>query len=216
MKTAAFIPIKENSKRVKGKNFRDFCGKPLYQHFLDKLIDSPFDDIYVNTDSKEVRDYTNNMGWKVIDRPADLSKDSANGNDLLLYDASQVDVDLYFQLFITAPLLTQKTIQDAFNIMQKEEKYDSLFTAVEIYSWFWFKKKPVNYNPKILPRSQDAVPIIRETTGLYAIRKEALLSEKCRIGKNPYMLMINEVEASDLDIEMDFVIAEFLQKQQQD
>ena len=98
---------------------------------MDKLIDFPFDDIYVNTDSKEVRNYTKNMGWNVIDRPADWSKGSANENNLLLYDASQVDVDLYSQLFITASLLTQKNIQDAFSVMQKEEKYDSLITEVK-------------------------------------------------------------------------------------
>ena len=37
-----------------------------------------------------------------------------------------------------------------------------------------FKKKPVNYNPKVLPRSQDAVPIIQESTGLYGIKSKTL------------------------------------------
>ncbi|MBR9865380.1 MAG: acylneuraminate cytidylyltransferase family protein, partial [Rhodobacteraceae bacterium] len=27
--------MKANSQRVKGKNFRDFCGKPLFRWILD-------------------------------------------------------------------------------------------------------------------------------------------------------------------------------------
>ncbi len=210
MKVAAIIPIKEKSKRVKSKNFRSFCGEPLYRFFLKKLIDSPFDEIYIDTDSTEISEYATGMGWKVIKRVPELAADSANGNDLLLYDANMVDAEIYFQLFITAPLLRPQTIYEAYNIMTSKTEYDSLFTATQIYSWFWYNKKPVNYDPKILPRSQDAIPIIRETTGLYAIRREALLKHKCRIGENPYMLYVDEIESIDIDTEQDFRIAEFI------
>ncbi len=210
MKSVAIIPIKENSKRVKGKNFRLFAGEPLYQYFLKKIIEHPFDAVFVDTDSDEVKEYTVSMGWNVIDRLPELATDTANGNDLLLYEASQVDADIYFQLFITSPLLKTASIQRAYEIMVTELSYDSLFTATEIYSWFWYDGEPVNYNPKVLPRSQDAVPIVRETTGLYAIRKDALLSQKCRIGSKPYMLFVDEIEAVDVDTELDFRLAEFL------
>ena len=43
-----FIPIKENSQRVPGKNFREFGGAPLYKHTLYKLSNKS---IYVDTDS---------------------------------------------------------------------------------------------------------------------------------------------------------------------
>ncbi len=210
MKVAAIIPIKEMSKRVKSKNFRSFCGEPLYRFFMRKLIDSPFDEIYIDTDSAEISEYATGKGWKVIERVPELAADSANGNDLLLYEANTVDADIYFQLFITAPLLRTQTIHDAYKIMTSKIEYDSLFTATEIYSWFWYNNKPVNYDPKVLPRSQDATPIIRETTGLYAIRREALLKHKCRIGENPYMLYVDEIEAMDIDTEQDFKIAEFI------
>ena len=209
MKVVAIIPIKEMSKRVKSKNFRSFCGEPLYRFFMKKLIDSPFDEIYIDTDSSEISEYAKGMGWGVIERVPELAADSANGNDLLAYEANKIDAEVYFQLFITAPLLRPQTILEAYKIMTSKAEYDSLFTATEIYSWFWYGNKPVNYNPKVLPRSQDATPIIRETTGLYAIRREALLKHKCRIGENPYMLYVDEVEAMDIDTEQDFRIAEF-------
>ena len=210
MKVVAIIPIKEMSKRVKSKNFRSFCGEPLYKFFMKKLIDSPFDEVFIDTDSTEISEYARGMGWKVIKRVPELAADSANGNDLLLYEAGVVDADIYFQLFITAPLLLPQTINEAYKIMTTEMEYDSLFTATEIYSWFWYNNKPVNYDPKVLPRSQDATPIIRETTGLYAIRRDALLKNKCRIGENPYMLYVGEMEAMDIDTEQDFRVAEII------
>ena len=71
-------------------------------------------------------------------------------------------------------------------------------------TWFWFKKNPVNYNPKILPRSQDAKPMVFETTGLYGIRKTSLHKNKCRIGKKPYFYEVSDEEAIDLDSNKDF------------
>src|SRR3546814_10507062 len=35
----ALLPMKANSERVKGKNFREFCGKPLFRLILDTLLE---------------------------------------------------------------------------------------------------------------------------------------------------------------------------------
>ena len=114
-----------------------------------------------------------------------LALDSANGNDLLNYHAKIINADIYFQLFVTAPLLKIETINKCISLLKKSKTYDSILTVNKIYSWFWFKGKPVNYEPRILPRSQDAKPIIQETTGLYGITKKSLIKRKCRIGYNP-------------------------------
>ena len=71
------------------------------------------------------------------------------------------------------------------------------------------QKKPVNYNPKVLPRSQDAVPLVLETTALYGIKKNALMKHRCRIGKKPYFFEVSDEEALDLDNEKDFEYLEY-------
>ena len=88
----------------------------------------------------------------------------------------------------------------------------AILTVKKIYSWFWFKNKPVNYNPKTLPRSQDAMPIIQESTGLYGIKSNILKKKKCRIGAKPFFYLINENEALDLDTEDDFQYLEYYVK----
>ena len=213
MKIVAIIPIKTQSKRVKNKNFRIVGKKPLYKHLLDKLKKTDFNEIYIDSDSKEIEKYCNKMEYKFIKRLPKLAKDNANGNDLLNYHSKIIKADIYFQLFVTAPLLKVKTINKCIKILKKTKNKDSIFTVNKIYSWFWFKNKPINYKPEILPRSQDAQPMIQETTGLYGIKKKTLFKKKCRIGYKPILYPISTSESVDLDTIKDFnYLNKFLKK----
>ena len=204
MKIVAIIPIKKNSKRVKGKNFKKILGKPLYQYLLTTIKKANFDEVYVDSDSPQIKYFCKKNKIKFIERLDYLKKDNANGNDLLNYHAKIIKADIYFQLFVTSPLLNIKTINKCISILKNKKKYDSIFTIKEIYSWFWFKNKPINYKPKVLPRSQDAEPIIQETTGIYGIRSNTLKKIKCRIGKKPFLLKVSDEESIDLDNHSDF------------
>lgn len=208
METAAFIPVKERSTRVPNKNFRDFNGNPLYEHFFRKLHPkNPFDSVYVNTDSEEVKECADKYGYNIIDRPSYLSKDNANGNDLLLYDAEEINVDVYFQLFVTAPLLRPKTIYNSHEKLISNDDIDSVFTVEEHNSFFWQNNSPVNYDPTELPRTQDLDPIYEETTGLYGITRESLLERECRIGYDPSYIEVSSIEAIDIDTKSDLELA---------
>ncbi|UCC94723.1 MAG: acylneuraminate cytidylyltransferase family protein [Candidatus Omnitrophota bacterium] len=208
----AFIPVKTTSRRVPGKNFRNLGGKPLFEHVLQAALNSKVEAVFVDTDSKEVKARAGKIGAYTIDRPQHLAGDDANGNDLLLYEANLIHADIYVQLFVTSPFLGSQTINKALEILEEHSEYDSVFTVNRIYSWFWFAEKPINYNPQVLPRSQDAQPVVRETTGLYAIRRNPLLERKCRIGDAPYMLEIGGIEGIDIDNELDFQIAELIMR----
>jgi len=210
MKTAAFIPIKSNSERVKGKNFLKLCGRKLYEHIVENSISANcFDDIYVDTDSEEIKEFCNKVGVKTIEREEWLTKNNANGNDLLnnSYDKFP-NYDLYFQLFATAPFLKSSTIQGCVDLLSNTNNYDSVLTVLEEYGWYWVNGIPVNYRPSVLPRSQDATPVMKETTGLYGITSESLNKHRCRIGAKPYFYTIDVSEAIDLDNSEDFRFAE--------
>ena len=195
-----------------GKNFKKINGKPLYKYLLDKLKKCNFDEVYVDSDSTEIKRYCQKKGYKFIKRLPKLALNSANGNDLLNYHSKIIDSDLYFQLFVTSPLLKVKTINACIKFMKQNRNYDSILTSKSVHTWFWFNKKPLNYNPKILPRSQDAKPLVFETTGLYGIRKKILLKRKARIGKKPYFFEVGDEEAIDLDNIKDFEYLEYYVK----
>jgi len=211
MKICATIPIKSNSTRVKDKNFKLLGDKPLYQYIIDHCIKAGcFDSIYVDTDSEDIKHYCFNNEVKWIERKPELTLDTANGNDVFHYDIDHIDdYDFYFQLYATAPFLKPLTIQACVDKLTHSSKHDSILTATKEYGWHWFQNQPVNYRPNILPRSQDAPPVIKETTGLYGISKRAYDRFRCRIGATPYFYILNDrLECIDLDTIEDFNIAQ--------
>jgi len=203
MKTAAIIPIKKKSERVVGKNFRIIRDKPLYRYLLDNLKFTNFDEIILDSDSDEIKKYSLEMGYSFIERKPELKANDANGNHLLNYHKEIIYADYYFQLFITSPLLKIKTINECIKILKEKNDIDSILTVKSLYTWFWFDNNPVNYDPKILPRSQDAQPLVMETTGLYGITRNALIENCSRIGKKPYFYEVSDSEDLDIDNEKD-------------
>lgn len=214
MKTACFIPIKANSERVPGKNFRVMNGKKLYEYICEHVKEANvFDDVYIDTNSEEIAVYAKEQSFYVIDRKPELAKNTANGNDLLVYHYEQYpQYDYYFQLFATAPYLQPDTIKACFDKLIASEEYDSCFTATENHGFYWLANNPMNYRPGILPRSQDMLPVIEETTGLYGICRDALDRYHCRIGRNPYIHVVGKFEAVDINTEEDLKVAEYVGK----
>ena len=214
MKTACFIPIKAHSERVPGKNLRKLNGKKLYQYICEHVIEANvFDEIFIDTNSEEVSAYAEEKELHVIERKPELALNTANGNDLLVYHYMQFpEYDYYFQLFATAPYLQPASIKACFDRLTSSTSYDSCFTATENHSFYWYARTPVNYRPGILPRSQDMLPVMEETTGLYGISKAALEKYRCRIGKSLYVYVVDKFQAVDINTEEDLKIAEYIGK----
>lgn len=214
MKTACFIPIKANSERVPGKNLRILNGKKLYQYVCEHVKTAAvFDDVYIDTNSSEIAEYADKMGFRVLERKPELAQNTANGNDLLVYHYNLCpEYDYYFQLFATAPYLQPETIQKCVNRLTASEVYDSVFTATENHGFYWLNGTPINYRPGILPRSQDMLPVVEESTGLYGITKESLEKYRCRIGRKPYIYSVSKFEAVDINTEEDLKVAEYVGK----
>ncbi|MCC8153170.1 MAG: acylneuraminate cytidylyltransferase family protein [Tannerellaceae bacterium] len=214
MKTACFIPIKANSERVPGKNFRVLNGKKLYEYICEHVEETNvFDDIYIDTNSDEIASYAENKGFHTIKRKPELALNTANGNDLLVYHFNQFsDYDYYFQLFAIAPYLQPQTIRACFDKLVSSEVYDSCFTATENHGFYWLNNNPINYRPGILPRSQDMLAVVEETTGLYGISRDALDRYRCRIGAKPYIHVVSKFEAVDINTEEDLKVAEYVGK----
>lgn len=214
MKTACFIPIKSNSERVPGKNFRILNGKKLYEYICEHVKEADvFDEVFIDTNSEEIAEYAQKQGFKVIPRKEELARNTANGNDLLVYHYELYpEFDYYFQLFATAPYLQPDSIRFCVNSLIQSEEYDSCFTAIENHGFYWLNDTPINYRPGILPRSQDMKAVIEETTGLYGITRDSLARYRCRIGRKPMIHCVSKFEAVDINTEEDLKIAEYIGK----
>ena len=94
-----------------------------------------FDQIFVDTDSIEIMNFCKKRKINIIKRKS-LAQNNANGNDLLNYHAKIIKSDLYFQLFITAPLLSVETINKCIYLLKTKKKFYSIFTCHKIFHGF--------------------------------------------------------------------------------
>lgn len=209
--------MKGNSERVKNKNMRDFAGFPLYHAIVKSLLASKYiKHIVINTDSKIIaQDAKHHFADNVIiiNRPKEIQGDFVSMNDIIAYDLSQLEGDVFLQTHSTNPLLKVETIDSAietyFNTIQK---FDSLFGVTKVQTRFYDKNaKPINHNPKELLRTQDLEPYFEENSNIYIFSKASFThAENKRIGLQAQIFEINKLEAVDIDEPEDFILAELL------
>ncbi len=146
----ALVPMRHHSQRVPQKNFRDLAGKPLFHHILMTLMKcNEISKIVVDTDSPVISADINRTFPQVtvIDRPEHLRADDIPMNDILIYDTSQVDADLFLQTHSTNPLLRPETVSRAIRDFTEQNpvQHDSLFsvTAMKTRLWDRFTKPSI-------------------------------------------------------------------------
>jgi len=207
--------MRHHSQRVPGKNFRLLAGKPLYQHIVETLLACPeISQVVVNTDSPPVIEglRSNFPQVLVLERPEQLRADQISMNEILAYDTSQVEADLYLQTHSTNPLLRSATVSRAIQALLADyPAYDSLFSVTHIQVRLWDQLgRAINHNPAILIQTQDLPPIYEENSCIYIFNRQNLLRRRNRLGDRPMMFPIEAAEAWDIDEELDFAITEFL------
>ena len=217
MKIVAFVPMRHNSERVKGKNYRLLDGKPLYLYIMETLLEvNEIDEVYADTDSPIViegleKDFPQ---VKHILRPENLRAGDVPMNEILIHDTSVVKADYYLQTHSTNPMLKAATISTGIKaLMEKSYAYDSLFSVTEVKKRFWDElARPINHNANIMLRTQDLPPIYEENSCLYIFTRDILLNRRTRIGDRPLMFPIDPQEAQDIDDETEFTVTEMMVK----
>jgi CMP-N-acetylneuraminic acid synthetase len=211
----ALVPMRHNSERISGKNYRPFGGRELYHHIIETLLNCELlDEVVIDTDSPIIMENASEQFPQVrlIERPEHLRDGTVPMNDVLLYDVTQMEADFYLQTHSTNPLLSTETIIRAINLfLDNRPSYDSVFSVTRIQTRLWdAKAKAINHNPAILLRTQDLPPVYEENSCLYIFTRDTLEKRHNRIGEQPLMFEIDAEEAWDIDTETDFRIAEFL------
>lgn len=211
----ALLPMKANSERVRGKNFRDFCGKPLFRWILDTLLSVP--EIYlvvINTDARGIlaeNGLTDSDRVLIRDRKPEICGDLVSMNKVLADDVGNVEADLYLMTHTTNPLLSANTLRGAiaaFRAARAEGRADSLFTVDKIQTRFYRADgSAVNHDPDNLIRTQDLEPWFEENSNLYLFTRDSFAATQARIGKKPMLYESPRFESIDIDDQEDWEFA---------
>jgi CMP-N-acetylneuraminic acid synthetase len=226
MVVTALLPMKANSERVKGKNFRDFCGRPLFRWVLDTLLETALvDKVVINTDAAEIlRSAGLVESDRVVlrERKQDLCGDLVSMNRIIADDVATVGSVIYLMTHTTNPLLSRRTIEDAIGTYRRallEGTHDSLFTVDRVQTRFYRADgSAVNHDPANLIRTQDLEPWFEENSNLYLFTKSSFAASGARIGGKPLLYPSPPFESIDIDDQADWdfatVAARYLQPSQ--
>ncbi len=217
-RSVALLPMKANSERVVGKNFRDFCGKPLFRWVLDALLSvDEIERVVINTDAREIlASHGLEEGGRVQirDRAPELCGDFVSMNLILADDIAAVAADAYLMTHTTNPLLGRETVLGALASYfegRKQGLCDSLFSVNRFQTRFYREDaSAVNHDPGQLLRTQDLEVWYEENSNLYVFDRESFARTHARIGSEPRMFETPLHEAVDIDDAASWRLAELI------
>ena len=219
-KIVALLPMKANSERVVGKNFRPFNGKPLFRWILDTLLAiDDIDQIVINTDARELLAGHGLVdGGRVLirDRKPEICGDTVSMNLVLADDVANVAADIYLMTHTTNPLLSGTSVRGALDLYRTslaDGSADSVFTVNRFQTRFYRADvSAINHDPDKLLRTQDLEPWYEENSNLYIFSASSFASTRARIGRKPKMYEMGRTEALDIDDQESWQMAEAMSK----
>lgn len=208
MKVVAVVPMKLNNRRLPQKNTKCFTnGKPLCYYILSTLLKiKQIDEVYVYCSNPEIKEFIPE-GVKYLKRSESLDQDTTKMNEVLQSFAKEVYADVYVMTHTTAPFISVESIKKGIDAVVNNG-YDSSFAAKKLQDFLWKDGVPFNYDLANIPRTQDLDPLYEETSGFYIYKNEVMTNYNRRIGNNPYIVEIGEIESIDIDEAEDFTIAD--------
>ena len=211
MRFLGYITVRLNSRRVPQKSIRTVGGKPLINYAVSTLNKvHSISEVVLYASQKRVMDYVDSQfSYSFIDRPPHLDSDGATFNDILESVVHRLDTDYIVFLSATSPFIRPGTIQDMIDHIENGE-YDSAFAAHKMLSFCWYDGRPLNYDPALVPRTQDLMPITVETSGLYVFSKSLFIAHRRRIGFKPYIRDVDVFEGWDIDTVDDLEMASLI------
>jgi len=213
MNIIAIIPARGGSKGLPRKNMLPFNGKPLIVHSINYAnACSLVNTVYVSTDDDEIASISSHSGASIIQRPLELSGDSATTESAIEHVLSTLKIkpDIIILLQATSPFRPKNSLKVALDKFIQND-FDSLLSISPTHRFFWSVDENDNVNAKYdylnRPRRQDLNKIdisFVENGSLYIFKYEHFLSVKNRLGGKIGYIEFDEKYSHEIDTELDF------------
>lgn len=210
-KIVAVVPVRKGSQRVISKNTRPFANTTLLDLKLEVLKKvKGIDEIIVNTDCEKCIQISKNHSISYYRRQDYFASSSITNDQHWKHLAEVTDTDILMMAQTTSPFIKVKTYEEAIlNFKNSDGSFDSLNSVSIEKKFLWNENKPLNYNPRETPKSQDLPNIVSLNFGITMICKEDLLKFGNVVGQTPRFILLDKIESIDIDDQIDFDFAEF-------
>jgi len=230
MKVLAIISARGGSKGVPGKNLKLLGGKPLIWYAFKKAIDSKLiDRIVCSTDDNEIAQIAKEMQIEVPGvRPVKLAEDHVPLITVTQYIMREMDqrgyhADIVVQLTPTCPFIKCERIDESIQVLIDEDcectvslkriEHEHPYRARKLKEENYFENFITDINVEAIHSRQDLPKLYCTTGGLYT-RKRHLLEQydgsDFALGEKRKGILLEDIEAVNIDRMIDFQFAEFL------
>tara|TARA_Y100001960_G_C14782785_1_gene888138 strand:- start:6007 stop:6687 length:681 start_codon:yes stop_codon:yes gene_type:complete len=211
----AIIPAKDDSKRIKRKNFRELSGKSLLGRKITQLQESEYiDRIVVGSKSQDVLNEAKKYGAETILEEEYVQTQSAN--QMIHNMVSRVETDVVIWAHCTNPFIEADTYDNAiktFGDNLEAGTHDSLLSVYKVQEHLWnTDKTPLNYNPyqERHPLAKELPVFYAQDGGIFIQPHKQMLENSYFFGSKPFLFEMKESEILDINVERELRLAEVL------
>ena len=229
-KILGIIGLRSGSKGLKNKNIKNFNGKPLFYWIIKKALKSKYlNRLIVSTDSAKYRKKALSFGAESpYPRSKILSQDSSDEIDFIkdllkkLNKHENYRPDIIVRLLATLPFQLTIDIDKVISKLVNIKKLDSVIAIAEAaqhpkkalrikkkYIFPFNEKNPINIGHKQNRKYYDKAYF---RANIVATKIKTFEKYKSLTGKRNGYIIIPKLRAVDIDDQIDFNYATFIQK----
>ena len=225
MKNIAIIPARSGSKGIKDKNIKDLAGKPLMAYTIEAALkSSQFDEVMVSTDSERYAEIARSFGASVpFLRSEKTATDTASSWDMVEEVLSKYEeLGIYFDTFCllqpTSPLRTAEDVSAAYELFREKAKFAVVSVCEAEHSPLWCGHLPENQefldfiDVESMKQRQAGGKYYRLNGAIYIVDIRKFREDKFLYQSGSFAYIMGQDRSVDIDTEIDFKLAEVVQK----
>ena len=220
MKSLCVIPARGGSKRIPGKNIRDFCGKPIIAWSIEAAQKADcFERIVVSTDDEAIATIARKWGAEVpFMRPPELSDDMTGTTPVVAHAIAKVEqqdgpYDAACCIYATAPFIRQQDLLTGRKRIESGSLFAFPVTDFPAPIFRSFRVLPDGGVEMFFPehftsRSQDLETAYHDAGQFYWGATDAWKAGQPLFGPHSAAMTVPRRIVQDIDTEEDWFIAE--------
>lgn len=219
----AVIPARGGSKRIRGKNIRDFCGKPIIAWSIRAALESGcFDHVVVSTEDDLIADLAKEWGAEVpFKRPSELADDNTATRPVVNHAIKQIEAiygmpEYVCCLYATAPFVQAGDLKSGLDILTASEcKFAFTVTSfpfpIQRAIRITIDQRVSMFFPEYRDtRSQDLEEAYHDAGQFYWGRAKAFLDNTFTFSEAAVPIILPRYRVQDIDTVEDWTRAELM------
>ena len=214
----AVIPARGGSKGIPGKNLKRVAGQPLVAWTIQAAKRARHvQRVIVSTDDPSIAQVAREHGAEVVERPPELSNDSASSESALLHALDHLEQtedfrpELLVFLQCTSPLTEPGDIDGTIELLLNETA-DSACSVARFHYFLWRPvadgAEGINHDKRVRLRRQDRAPEFLETGAVYVMRAAGFRASRHRFFGKTVLYETPAERVCEIDEPIDLQLAE--------